>query len=155
MVIRRITRIAWFASVLVFVVAGCGGVPGPSNTPSPAVILSPTSLPTPSSLPSPTTIPALASAPSSTVLSRTLTPSPATATVDRPNSTDWTTYHRDLTRTGYVPDMPDPQRLAVVWNTTLDGAVYAEPLVVGGHVLVATEGNTITTYSVVVYLQAA
>jgi len=39
--------------------------------------------------------------------------------------------------------MADPQRLAVAWNTGLDGAVYAEPLVVGGHVLVATEGNTI------------
>jgi len=39
--------------------------------------------------------------------------------------------------------MPDPQQLAVAWSTALDGAVYAEPLVVGGHVLVATEGNTL------------
>ena len=143
MVIRKITRIAWFASVLVFLVAGCGGAPGSSNTPTSDIILSPTSLPTPSSLPSPTTVPATADAPSLTVLPRTPTPGPATATVDRPNSTDWTTYHRDNTRTGYVPDMLDPQRLAVAWNTTLDGAVYAEPLVVGGHVLVATEGDTL------------
>ncbi len=139
MVFRGITRMSWIACVLVFLAAGCGSVPGSFNTPAPTIILSPTSLPTPSSLPSPTTVPAPAGAPSLTVVPRTPTPGPAAATVDRSNSTDWTTYHRDNTRTGYVPDMPDPQRLAVAWSTALDGAVYAEPLVVGGHVLVATE----------------
>lgn len=59
------------------------------------------------------------------------------------SGTDWTTYHRDNARTGYIPSLPDPQSLAVAWNTRLDGAVYAEPLVVGGHVLVATEGDTV------------
>ena len=39
--------------------------------------------------------------------------------------------------------MPDPQQLTVAWNTPLDGAVYAEPLVVGGHVIVATENNSL------------
>ena len=58
-------------------------------------------------------------------------------------NTDWTMYHRDLARTGYIPGLPDPQRLASAWHTKLDGAVYAEPLVVGNSVLVATEGNTI------------
>jgi outer membrane protein assembly factor BamB len=52
-------------------------------------------------------------------------------------------YHRDNTRTGYLPNLPDPQQLSVAWNVALDGAVYAEPLVVDGHVIVATEGNTI------------
>ena len=67
-----------------------------------------------------------------------------TATTAAPSDpADWMTYHRDNTRTGYMPDMPDPQRLAIAWNTTLDGAVYAEPLVVGGHVLVATEGDSV------------
>jgi len=70
-------------------------------------------------------------------------PSSAAVTPAPLNSTDWTTYHHDNTRTGYLPDMPDPQRLAVAWNTALDGAVYAEPLVVGGHVLVATEGDSV------------
>lgn len=60
-----------------------------------------------------------------------------------PKGTDWTTYHGDNNRTGYLPDMPDPHALTVAWNTPLDGAVYAEPLVVDGHVLVATEGNTV------------
>jgi outer membrane protein assembly factor BamB len=52
-------------------------------------------------------------------------------------------YHRDNTRTGYLPDTPDPQQLAVAWSKGLDGAVYAEPLVVGAHVIAATENNTI------------
>ena len=39
--------------------------------------------------------------------------------------------------------MPDPQQLTSAWNTSLDAAVYAEPLVVGGHVVVATENNTV------------
>lgn len=46
-------------------------------------------------------------------------------------------------RTGYLPNVPDPQKLAVVWNRTLDGAVYAEPLVINGHVIVATEGDSV------------
>jgi outer membrane protein assembly factor BamB len=143
MVPLRIARIAWIASVLVLWVAGCASVPDVTNTPSPAAVLSPTSLPTRSSPPSPTVIAAPADTPSSTALIPTPTSSAATATVGRLNSTDWTTYHRDNTRTGYLPDMPDPQRLTVAWSTALDGAVYAEPLVVGGHVLVATEGDTL------------
>jgi outer membrane protein assembly factor BamB len=39
--------------------------------------------------------------------------------------------------------MPDPQRLTIAWNTRLDGAVYAEPLAINGHIFAATENNTI------------
>src|SRR5574340_677341 len=102
-----IIRLAWVASVLVFLVSGCGGAAGSSNLPAPTVIPSPTSLPTPSDLLPPATVPASAGTPSLAVLPRTPTPDPATAAVDRSNSTDWTTYHRDPTRSGYVPDMPD------------------------------------------------
>ena len=52
-------------------------------------------------------------------------------------------FHHDLTRTGYDPNTPDPQQLTSAWKKSLDGAVYAEPLVVGGHVIVATENDTI------------
>jgi outer membrane protein assembly factor BamB len=52
-------------------------------------------------------------------------------------------YHNDLTRTGYLPNTPDPQHLTSAWQQPLDGKVYAEPLVVGGHVIVATENDTI------------
>jgi outer membrane protein assembly factor BamB len=56
---------------------------------------------------------------------------------------DWTMYHDDLARTGYVAGAPDPQRLSSLWKQQLDGAVYAEPLVVGGRVIVATEHDTL------------
>ena len=57
--------------------------------------------------------------------------------------TDWTTYHRDNTRAGYVANMPDPHSLTRTWSTQLDGAVYAEPLVLGTHVFIATEGDSL------------
>jgi outer membrane protein assembly factor BamB len=64
------------------------------------------------------------------------TPSPVTPA-------DWTTYHDNAARTGYVPGIADPQHLTHLWDVPLDGAVYAEPLVVGGRVLVATEQDSI------------
>jgi len=56
---------------------------------------------------------------------------------------DWTTYHRDNQRTGYIASTPDPHSLSKIWGEQLDGAVYGEPLVVGNHVIVATEGDTL------------
>jgi outer membrane protein assembly factor BamB len=67
----------------------------------------------------------------------------ATSTKTLANSTDWTTYHRDNFRGGFVANAPDPKQLTKAWNVHLDGAVYAEPLVVGGRVLVATEGDSL------------
>jgi outer membrane protein assembly factor BamB len=73
------------------------------------------------------------------------TTSPATSATagNTQESADWPTYHRDNLRTGYVPNEIDPKQLTQKWNTKLDGAVYAEPLIVGTHVLVATEGNSL------------
>jgi len=56
---------------------------------------------------------------------------------------DWPTYHRDNVRSGYVENMPDLQHLNVAWSTRLDGAVYAQPLAIDGHVIAATENNTV------------
>jgi outer membrane protein assembly factor BamB len=64
------------------------------------------------------------------------TPTPVT-------SADWIMYHDDLARTGFVSNVPDPHQLTRLWNTPLDGAVYAEPLVIGGRVLVATEHDSL------------
>jgi outer membrane protein assembly factor BamB len=58
-------------------------------------------------------------------------------------STDWPTYHHDNARTGYLANEPDPQRLIHAWTAQLDGAVYAEPLVIGDRVIAATEGDTL------------
>ena len=67
----------------------------------------------------------------------------ATHTPTATSSTDWTTYHNDNSRSGYLASMSDPSKLSTTWNKQLDGAVYAEPLVVGSHLLVATENNSI------------
>lgn len=81
-----------------------------------------------------------------TITSLALTP-PAQPTVQptrvTTDSTDWTTYHRDNLRTGYIASTPDPHSLSTAWRMQLDGAVYAEPLVVGKHVIVATEGDSL------------
>ncbi|HWS84797.1 MAG TPA: PQQ-binding-like beta-propeller repeat protein, partial [Ktedonobacteraceae bacterium] len=64
-------------------------------------------------------------------------------TATHTKETDWTTYHRDNQRTGYLASTPDPHSLSKIWGKDLDGAVYAEPLVVGNRVIVATEGDTL------------
>jgi outer membrane protein assembly factor BamB len=58
-------------------------------------------------------------------------------------STDWPTYHHDNARTGYLAHEPDPQGLVHAWTAQLDGAVYAEPLVIGDRVIASTEGDTL------------
>ncbi len=66
----------------------------------------------------------------------------ASAASDRQTGGDWTMYHADPARSGYVAGVPDPAHLTTAWTTALDGAVYAEPLVVGGNVLVVTEHDS-------------
>lgn len=72
-----------------------------------------------------------------------LTLSPGSVTPRVVTSADWTTYHKNNARTGYVASTPDPSHLTHLWQQPLDGAVYAEPLVVGARVIVATEDDTI------------
>ncbi|GAA1310177.1 PQQ-binding-like beta-propeller repeat protein [Pseudonocardia xinjiangensis] len=67
----------------------------------------------------------------------------AVAAAPLPLGADWTTYHGDATRAGYVPDGPDPAAPAVAWRADLDGAVYASPIVVGGLLVAATEGGSL------------
>ncbi len=54
----------------------------------------------------------------------------------------WTTYHGDNARTGYLP-VSNFTSVTRGWDTTVDGDVYAEPLVFGGQVFVATENNSV------------
>jgi outer membrane protein assembly factor BamB len=58
-------------------------------------------------------------------------------------STDWTTYHANNQRTGYIQSTPDAHNLGNIWSKQLDGSVYAEPLIVGNRVIVATEGDSL------------
>jgi outer membrane protein assembly factor BamB len=73
----------------------------------------------------------------------TLPPAPASSTTRAAGAGDWTTYHRDNARSGYLAGVADPARLDRAWSARLDGAVYGEPLVVGDQVLVATEADSL------------
>ncbi|MGH7762761.1 MAG: PQQ-binding-like beta-propeller repeat protein, partial [Candidatus Dormibacteraceae bacterium] len=66
----------------------------------------------------------------------TPTPSPAL-------STEWTEYHRDAGRTAVGPGVPSLASPKVAWTVSVDGDVYASPLIVAGHVIIATENNTV------------
>ncbi len=54
----------------------------------------------------------------------------------------WWTYHRDPARTGVDADLAAAGHLTASWTRGLDGAVYAQPLVVGGTLVAATENDT-------------
>src|ERR1700682_3147083 len=57
---------------------------------------------------------------------------------------DWPTYHHSADRAGVGAAGATFTDAQPAWATgALDGAVYAEPLYVGGRVLVATENNTL------------
>jgi outer membrane protein assembly factor BamB len=56
---------------------------------------------------------------------------------------DWPEYHRNSARAGLGPAAPALSAPAVAWTAHLDGDVYASPLIVAGHVLAATENNTV------------
>ena len=63
-------------------------------------------------------------------------------------SSDWPTYHRDAARTGNDPSEPSFAALGPAWRSgSLDGAVWAEPLIDGGRVFVVTENDSVYAYS--------
>jgi outer membrane protein assembly factor BamB len=73
-----------------------------------------------------------------------LTPSPSASSTPVPlTSSEWATYHQNSARTGLAGGTPDPAALQDLWRQPLDGPVYAEPLVVGGQVIVATENDSV------------
>lgn len=67
---------------------------------------------------------------------RLSTPSPAI-------STEWTGYHLNSSRSGLGASTPALTTPKVAWSVNVDGDVYASPLIVGGHVIVATENNSV------------
>src|SRR2546430_9566710 len=56
---------------------------------------------------------------------------------------DWPTYHLDQSRTGNDTTEPAATNVSSAWNANLSGQIYAEPLIVGNTVLVATEQNNV------------
>jgi outer membrane protein assembly factor BamB len=70
--------------------------------------------------------------------------STTSATTGGQSGGDWPTYHHDAARTGTAGDQAALGNVKQAWkSTSLDGAIYAQPLFVGGRVFVATEGNTV------------
>ena len=80
----------------------------------------------------------LAAAPTSTV------PAAAPPSTVPTGAGDWPTYHHDAARSGVASDQEAPGAVSRGWvSAALDGVLYAQPLVVGGRVLVATEANSV------------
>lgn len=64
-------------------------------------------------------------------------------TAARRGPAGWVTYHHDPGRSGVDPTSPPAAGVTRSWSTAVPGAVYAEPLVVGDSVVVATESDTV------------
>jgi len=74
-------------------------------------------------------------------------PLPGLAQAPATGTDDWPTYHHDVGRSGVDPNTPAFKDVKSDWTSALfDGDVYAEPLYVGGQVIVVTENNSV--YSV-------
>ena len=56
---------------------------------------------------------------------------------------DWPTYDRTSGRSGVSVSSPAPGTVRRSWTAAVDGAVYAQPLVVGSEVIVATENDSV------------
>jgi len=77
----------------------------------------------------------------------TATSSPVSSAVPRGaaagQDADWPTYDRTADRGGVSVSSPAPGTVRSSWTASVDGAVYAQPLVVGSEVIVATENDTV------------
>lgn len=158
-------------TVIALVLSACGtpsaGTTSPTAPASPAPAATAAATPAPPTQPtvaapttSPSPAPPLASpvatasstGPAATaVATRAATSAPPDATA-RPaaspspaaQASGWTTYHGDSARRGNDPTAFDPAAARQLWQSdALDGELYGEPLVVGGRVYVATEGDTV------------
>ncbi|HEY4868609.1 MAG TPA: PQQ-binding-like beta-propeller repeat protein, partial [Candidatus Dormibacteraeota bacterium] len=64
-------------------------------------------------------------------------------------TTLWPMYHFDPGRSGYDTGEPSFRNLSSAWNSApLDGAIFAEPLISGNSVIVATENNSLYAFNV-------
>jgi outer membrane protein assembly factor BamB len=86
-----------------------------------------------------------ATRPTTTTAPATTTEAPSTTGAPATNPADWPTYDHDEERTGVAPDGPTaPAGVKQRWaSSALDGDLYAQPLVVGDRVIVATENDTL------------
>jgi outer membrane protein assembly factor BamB len=81
--------------------------------------------------------------PAHSTTATTAGPAPPSQATTLPAAWTWPSYHRDQAHTGLAPWIPPAGQLSVAWTRRLDGAVYGQPLAVGGLVIAATESDTI------------
>jgi outer membrane protein assembly factor BamB len=130
MLTRRLLLVSLAVSVLAAACASATASPAPTAglaTSTPAATLAPSpATPTPAPTATPSAVPS--------------------ATIRPLDPDDWPVYHGDNLRTGNRPGFPKVTGpLRVAWTAKLDGAVYAEPLVVHSRVVAATEGDSVYT----------
>src|SRR5712691_897067 len=59
------------------------------------------------------------------------------------SKTDWPTFNRTSERSGVSVSSPPMGKVRPSWTKKVDAAAYAQPLIVGSDVIVATENNTV------------
>ncbi len=127
------------AAVLLVALTSCstgGGAPAPAET-GPSIPAPAASIPAPAASASP-------SASASTVAEpATPVPGKARAAVAGAVAGYWPTFGRTRARSSHLTGMPVANKAGLAFTARLDGAVYAQPLLVGGRLLVATENNSI------------
>jgi polyvinyl alcohol dehydrogenase (cytochrome) len=91
----------------------------------------------------PTTVaPTTTAAAPSTAAPATAAPSTSSTTLPAYESSTWTTYANAETRLGVAASQPSLTPIRIAWRASLDGAaVYGQPIVVDGRVIVATEND--------------
>ena len=74
------------------------------------------------------------------------TPGGATPASTAPTAS-WPAFDQNAARTGVAPGLAAAGKLSTAWTAHLDGAVYGQPLVVGGEVIAATENDSLYALS--------
>lgn len=122
-------------------------VADPTPAPEPTSLSTATSTPEPTATATPAATPSPAPTPTPTAVPTRL---PAWPTgLDPSAGSDWPTYHHDLARTGVDGANMTPGPMKLAWTSPdLPADIYAEPLIVNGHVLVATEDNTVRSFDI-------
>jgi outer membrane protein assembly factor BamB len=127
------------ALVLTSCTSGHGSTSGASTATQPAT-------PNPTTPTTPTTPSSPTSQPPAPASAATTTPPTSSATPAHPAAV-WPTYHHDAARSGTAPSAPTLTGLRVTARATLDGALYASPLVLqdarGPLIIAATENDTV------------
>jgi hypothetical protein len=68
------------------------------------------------------------------------------AAVSKPGAASWPTYGGAGSRAGVVHGAPAAPKLSKRFTRAVDGEVYAQPLIAGGRIYVATENNTVYAF---------